>query len=614
VALGPAQRAWSGRAQRVSQSRLMQTATPTLVTNMAVPGHIVPADILSLLREGEADIDRTFAEVGERFGDGLAMFDSLKSHLRAVAEEIGHPEMVEARDALAGLSRDILSLQERMFDEKTALEALKGHSEAAGRLLGELWSSMRLVGILTQNLRIERASIRGPARDLEAFAEEVVACAGRARDVIDDCTRSHRAITTLIEAALKAQSAFDSQMGASLPQLAAQINQRLLELGQRQDATAGVVDDMAAHSGRVIMATSEAVMALQSGDNIRQRIAHSIAALGIDDGCVEGLRPVLLTLQGTQLRATAKLLEEDCGRVSETLDLLGDETGRLARSVDVFVGAGEAGASTSLVADLEKGLSAASGILGHYDRARGRVDHEIAELISFLEGFETAVIELRRTVLDIVFLGTNAGLRAAHLGESGRGLVVIAKELKVGADLVERQARELAPTFGRMLAASTELRQRAVEASRISTFDATVQGSLGRIRRVAGRLNSLLQKLHDDTARFHGDIDDARQAFMATAARTDGIEGISVRLEAMADNAQVRDESADADAISSVLAEKVWPLYTMKAERDVHRAVIAELGLNDEQAAPEPLSASSASESQIGSDFEEFDDFTDFAA
>ncbi len=574
------------------------------------PGPFVPDDVLSLLREGEADIDRTFAEVGQRFGAGLAMFDSLKGRLRAVAEEIGHPEMAEAREALAGLSRDILSLQDRLVDEKAALEALKDHSEAAGRLLGELWSSMRLVGILTQNLRIERASIRGPARDLEAFAEEVGTCSQRARDVIDSCARSHREITSRIAAALKAQSAFDGQMGASLSQLAEQIDQRLRELGQRQAATAGVVDEMAAHSGRVIMATSEAVIALQSGDNIRQRIAHIITALGIDDGSIEGLSPVLTTLQGAQLRATAALLDEDCGRVSETLALLGDETGRLTRSVEGFVGAGDAGSSTSLVADLETGLGAASEILGHCDRARSRVDHVMAELITFLEGFETAVTELRRTVLDIVFLGTNAGLRAAHLGEGGRGLVVIAKELKSGADLVERQARELGPTFGRMLAASTELRQRAVDAGRISTFDATVQGSLGRIRRVGERLGDLLQRLHDDAAAFSSDIVAARRAFMATAARTDGIEDIAARLEAMADDAQGHD-AADPAAITSVLAQKVWPLYTMKAEREVHRAVLAAHGLDDGQPAPAPAAEAG---SQSGADFDSFDDFTDFAA
>jgi hypothetical protein len=580
-------------------------------TNRVAPRRFVPEDVLSLLREGEAEIDRTFAEVGERFGAGLAMFDSLKGRLRAVAEEIGHPEMAEAREALAGLSRDILSLQDRLADEKAALESLKGHSEAAGRLLGELWSSMRLVGILTQNLRIERASIRGPARDLEAFAEEVVACSRRAREVIDSCARSHREITTRITAALKAQSAFDGQMGASLPQLAGEIDQRLRELGQRQAATAGVVDDMAAHSDRVIMATGEAVMALQSGDNIRQRIAHSIAALGIDDGRVEGLRPVMMTLQGAQLRATAALLDEDCGRISETLSLLGDQTGRLTRSVEVFVGTGDAGSSGSLVADLETGLGAASHILGHCDKARGRVNHVMAELITFLEGFQTAVTELRRTVMDIVFLGTNAGLRAAHLGESGRGLVVIAKELKSGADLVERQARELGPTFGRMLAASTELRQRAVDAGRISTFDATVQDSLGRISRVGERLRELLQRLHDDAANFSGDIEAARRSFMATAARTDGIEDIAVRLEAMADEAQGLDDAADASAIAAVLAEQVWPLYTMKAERDVHRAVLAAHGIDDGLAAP---AGATEAASQGDADFDAFDDFTDFAA
>jgi hypothetical protein len=212
-------------------------------------------------------------------------------------------------------------------------------------------------------------------------------------------------------------------------------------------------------------------------------------------------------------------------------------------------------------------------------------------------------------VLEIVFLGTNAGLRAAHLGESGRGLVIIARELKSGADLVERQARELAPTFERMLATSTELRRHADDAGRIATFDATVQGSLGRIRRVGERLGELLQRLHDDAARFLGDIDDARRAFMATAARTDGIQHVATRLDAMADDARAQHAATGAAAIAAVLAEKVWPLYTMKAERDIHRAVLDALGLEDGQTVPQ----AQAAETQLSAQFE-FDDFSDFAA
>lgn len=573
------------------------------------PSGAVPDEIVSLLRAGETDIDRTFAEMGARFGAGLEMFDGLKSGLRAVADEIAHPEMIEARQALSSLSSDILALQDRLADEKAALVALKAHSDAAGHLIAELWSSMRLVGILTQSLRIERASIRGPARDLEAFTEEVVACSRRAREVIDGCARSHREITGLIDAALTAQSAFDGQMGSSLPRLAGQITDRLQELGQRQAATAGVVDDMAAHSDRVIMATGEAVMALQSGDNIRQRIAHAITALGVDDERTPGLRPAVLLLQGAQLRATSSLLAEDCARIAQTLALLGDETGRLTQSVEAFVGTADAGSSTSLVADLEAGLGAASDILGLCDRARGRVDTVMAQLIAFLEGFETAVSELRRTVLDIVFLGTNAGLRAAHLGESGRGLVVIAKELKAGADLVERQARDLAPTFGRMLSASTELRQRALDAGRISTFDATVQDSLGRIRRVGSRVGDLLQRLHDDAERFADDIAGARDAFAATAARADGIDRIATRLEGLAGGKAEAPTPLEAEVIAAVLDERVWPLYTMKAERDIHRSVLAAHGLARD-AAPEPVMDSASA----GDGFDAFDDFTDFAA
>jgi hypothetical protein len=52
---------------------------------------------------------------------------------------------------------------------------------------------------------------------------------------------------------------------------------------------------------------------------------------------------------------------------------------------------------------------------------------------------------LNDIIFDIVLIGINAGLKANRLGPEGRGLVVIAQELKDIAKLISDDAGQLMP-------------------------------------------------------------------------------------------------------------------------------------------------------------------------
>jgi hypothetical protein len=540
--------------------------------------------IVSVLQDGVAEIDRTFADVGARFGKGLDRFDGLKGRLLTLHQEITHPDLSEARRALAALAQELPKLEERLDHEKAALGKLDKRSQSVRRVFVALRSNMRLVSILTQRARIERASISGPIGDLETFTDEIVSLSRGARQVVEECARRHEDVAALIAVAADAQTEFERRFGRTLSGLATELNRVLQALEGQQAESVHAVGEMANHSATVIAATGNAVMALQTGDNIRQRLEHSVAALELAEIPVPCLPSLLFSLQAAQLQATGVLLSSDCTSVDQTILALGDATSRLIGTVRRFGGGGGGHASSSLATELEAGLATATELLRRCEADRRTVDEGMTKLTAFLEGFETTIASIRKTAVDIVFLGTNAGLRASHVGEGGRSLLVIAKELKIAADMVARDASELGDIFAFMLAAAADLRGFTTGSDRTALSDAAIQNAMQMIGLSGKRMSEILRSLDHEAKQFAAEIGSARHAFAAMKQRSRTVLEFAGRLEAMA---RQFPPPAALDALqpaADLINGQIYPLYSMAAERDVHREVMAGFGLQNGKA------------------------------
>ncbi|MFM9975016.1 MAG: hypothetical protein ACKVON_10650, partial [Beijerinckiaceae bacterium] len=283
---------------------------------------------------------------------------------------------------------------------------------------------------------------------------------------------------------------------------------------------------------------------------------------------------------------------------------LGEKTDHLVIQLLEFVGSTGSRDASSLVTGLQDDLAAAEALLRTCEDDRRSVDTSMGKLTVFLESFEKTVDALRRSAINIVFLGTNAGLRASRIGEGGRGLNVIAKELKSAADLVERNASELGDTFARMLEASTDLRRQSTVGDSLETFEATVHESVGTISQSGERMTQLLGRTEREAGCFVAEIASARKAFATLASRGRAIDATATALEELVAAEAEFIEDGDRQKVMDVLREHVFPLYSMVAERDLHRAVLARLSLTDNETSTAMTSAPSTSN---------VDEFCDFS-
>ncbi|TCR67566.1 hypothetical protein [Bosea sp. BK604] len=554
-------------------------------------------DMLNRLTDSLSDsarqIDQTFAGVGDRLGRGLSIFDTLNQSLTALSGELAGSDMEAARAALLGLATDLRALSEGLPHETRTLQDIATHSSDASQALERLLEHMRLIAILARSARIEAVSVQSNQRDFGDFTNEIVALTDQAKRTVENCARDHGHLAEQLDSALIRQRAFESQYGGALLNLSGKLEHSLDHLAERGHRSAALTGDAAAHSRKIATAVGGAIIALQSGDGIRQRLEHSLAALKLTVGLTApgslhseadrtALAAVLRALQAAQLRETAATLKADIGPIDATLQVLADDTGTMLDLGRSLYG-GEDASSASFLEELEAELAKAADLIRKCDAARTVVDQVTVTLAGLLDQFERTVAALSNTVRDIVLIGMNAGLRAARLGSEGRGLVVIAQELKTAANAIALDADKLTPAFSAMQQVSSGLKQRDGRGSaELTALAGTMKRSLEQMRQSGARLGTTLSQLARDGAEFGGIIHEARLMFSNAAATGDVIAGAA----GMLDQPVPRNLLAQADGavLANALREQVWPTYTMAAERTIHAAVLRNCGIADEPA------------------------------
>lgn len=570
------------------------------------------ARLIAALEGSAREIDVTFARAGSQLGEGLSLFEGLKERLSTLSAELSGTEIADAGKSLSGLAGELRAINEGLRDETGVLQELATHSKAASLALERLLEHMRLITILARSARIEAVSVQAAGRDFGDFTSEIVALTTQAQHTIQNCARDHDHLSALLGSALAAQRDFEGRYGHALSGLADNLEQTLAEVAERQRRSVSLTSDAAVHSGKIAMAAGGAIIALQSGDSIRQRLEHVIKALrllgsldgtsgpGADFDAVErgaaGL--VLRRLQAAQLDESAMTLAQDAEAIESALALLaGDTAGLLDLVRSLYQGDGgksDRSDSGSFLADLEADLAQASDLLGKCDHARAGVDRVTSALATVLETCQQTVAGLAGTVSSIVLIGMNAGLRAARIGTGGRSLVVIAQELKVAADQVAADAKHLTPTFARMQEASVGLtRGGRLDAAHFAALDEAMRSSLSAMRQTGDRLGAALGQLMREGGGFSAVVADARLSFSNAGAMSDLIASGAVELaRGVAD--QEMPAGADlAERVRGLVDTHVWPSYTMVGERTIHQAVIGLL-LPTQSGAAAPVVVQSA--------------------
>ena len=565
---------------------------------------VASSPLVSGLREIADAISGTFApceraclDVGARLGDAIPGLSDLAGLFEMLSQSLESEELRAAGLDLQTVARQIEAMAKELTGESKALADLVTLNRAIAERICGLLESSRTITVLVFNVKIEAASLSDTGEDMRSFVEGLHGLAQRAQQALNEYQLTHGKLYDLLHASSETQKSFQDSHQARLLSIAAEIASSVSAVGDRRREIAGPLLEIGAQSQRVGAQIGSCVVALQVGDSTRQRIEHVHAALNIAADGLEAdaahrmwaecggaaaaeARGAIVAdisrLQSLQLGATLHDFTEEVDTISASLQGLLADADDLAKRGQALFGAG-GGESDSFLETLEHRLEAARAIIDECRRARAIVDRAASAVSATMGDLERRTAGLTEIIIDVTMIGTNALLKSSRLGDRGKGLSVIAQELRTYAARIVEGIEHLPAALREVTAFVEQFSEagRAHGADHLIALDERMLSAIGSFKASGATMTDALARLGRETSEVRGMLGEAATRLV------DNRDDISAALRrAVAEIDDLADGVGETDAGSSICAAALDQLlrasYTMASEREIHDDFVGE--------------------------------------
>lgn len=546
--------------------------------------------------------ERDFLSLGENL---MSLQDGCEAISRNARELVECTSGQGMPVSLEGLSGELRALTDASVHDagRRSLADIEGVSRIVNELSGIVSAFSKIVKHLTMlgiATRIESARLGADGRGFSTLADDVEKlahlivdhCAGIAAKV--EALRGHvdsarDRTLAIIHAQDQCHEAISRELGANIAGLA--------DMAER---SASVSRDLSRNAEEIEAEIAKAVRSLQSHDIVRQQIEHAEHALsevaavldggGRTDGSDEDTLDLVafvadvLTLQTSQLDSADRHFSEAAGILRGSLDSLAARIRGIGTAIAAVAGA--SGADSPL-ARVEAGISTVKAELGDYanqGEALGGIMDSVAETITGMGGSIEAIEEVGA---EIELIAINASIKAAHTGEAGAALGVLALAIQGLSADARRQTDAVAGILGDISKAAKTLQD-----------NAAAYNDQSEAWRVVGELDAVLSETSQTAKRCETLFATLKSASAALGSRAGEVgraidfdKDIGSRLQAIRRTlegqvAMARKLAPQGGQGRSIRLRELYDRYTMEAERAVHEAAFGLAAAPDKTAAP----------------------------
>lgn len=512
-------------------------------------------------------LEDRFLEAGATLAAALERVETLIQALDRLTGALEGDASADAHRALQDAAADLLALPAVQAERRGAFEALVERGGRLGAAIEDMRTMLRYLRAFGLNLKVTAAA----APEFAGFAEELMEriaigadklalFAGRLGE-LDGQLRRALAIVNGLEA--DGEQVLPAVVG-ELQASAEAIQQHNREIGQ----VAGQVAELAR---RIRARVGAALVAMQIGDNTRQRIEHvqaglallaapELAATALGEADAALARTALLRLLADQLGDLTEAFGLEARKVGDNLVGLGADAREVLR-LKGLIGGGGAG---SFLRDLEGKVGRAHLVVDQVRDANIQAGRAGRAAVDAVEALLANVDAIQSVKTEIRYMAINTSLRCSRMGEAGRPVNVIGMELRAGADRLGETADRaggdidgLAEGARRFIDHDTEVdigRELAQALRSIREAGDGAEADLAAVSAGSAEVGQAVEQLsaHAD---FHGDLDQAlRDALAALRAETG--EGAA---------------AGGPPPAAQAAFDRLFGFYTMDREREVHR-------------------------------------------
>jgi hypothetical protein len=499
-----------------------------------------------------------------------------------------------------------------MGDIEGGLDKMLGGLSVVDGEIGAFMRLVRMLRILGISTRIESARLTRRDTGFDTLSEDVIQLAKGIEHHLEIMTARKLDLRHQISATLMRIASVHKQRGATARDVLTETRGSVVSLRHAHARSAEAATGVAALSGAVSSHIRDVVTSMQFHDITRQQIEHVRDALlelrssSVAATDAPGAAEVAAgcELQSAQLELAEQTLLPAAGKIGEALRrIVTDVIDLSLRAREIAGSSGNTGGS--MLERLEKRLSPAIGrLLDEAEASRGlsTVLREVATEAETMAGFMSDIEQIGSK---IEMVALNASVKAAHTGEEGAALGVLAEALaRLCAD-TRHQSERASSALRSLLAAAEQIgggldaghsRESAVKAEEFGGELLVLTNSL---RDIDQKMTALLTRMDTAVRALSADIDATLRRYSAPEMAR-AVLGPAVR------NLRSTGQAARAAAPSGtgqLDLGRIAARYTTGGERSVHDALTGAAAAGQELAAS---GAAPAAGSEFGDNVELF--------
>lgn len=398
-----------------------------------------------------------------------------------------------------------------VFSSVSSTEQLQGMSEvlvlirSLDQAMAQFFNMVQTLKVLEITTRIESARLGSAGAGFTTLADDVRALG----TIIDEHTEkirehSNRLMNQVTSASERSKMQIASQKRI-VEDMFTELFAGISELESMRTHSAGLVQDLAHGSRQVTESMGQVIASVQFHDITRQQVEHveeildqavrEISTQGESDPGLGAWVRDVLTLQAPQLRQAQEMFSGAVEELISNLISIGLGIEDLHGKITAVAYADKKGGVSILdairhhIGDVTNAMRTTSGHIAETSKTMSHMAETISTVSTFVHGIEDIGAEIELIAL-------NARVKAAHTGDQGRTLGVIAMEIQN----LSVDARARTGTVAEILNRISSVAERLSTLARDSDVSEMVGGIQGRFETVLDHLAGLDAELGTNIA------------------------------------------------------------------------------------------------------------------
>jgi methyl-accepting chemotaxis protein len=550
-------------------------------------------DIASL----EGETERQFLVVGKELGNFHARARSIETHCSSVVTSFsgeGTADIIRGAKVIVDRMGRYLDASEIGFSNGIAMldEVLKTVPKIDGHLSG-FKKMVKNLGMLSISIKIESSQLKD-GHDFVTIAGDVEKLSVLISSRISDILARVRSLQVLAQNTFVAMGTLENKQKDRVATIVGNAQSVMLSIDEKNGSSVVAAESISKEAELLAKNIGEIVSSIQFHDITRQQIEHvkealdagasTLAEIGADGGASLEDHSVKKAILWTRAlcRLQERHLDDAVGKFTEAVKSIVESLVAVAGNVsgvcdrvEHLTGRGSDSLSSSLSSICDD-LSTVAGFLGEIKAGIKELSGAVGDLGRTAADMTQFVEDIEEIGSEIELIAVNARIKAAHTGDEGAPLGVIAEVIQKLSGEARSQKTAISEELRHIVGTVERLRgEVALESEKQETENATLADDLDvllkKLKTADDETARLLSSVETDTRELAGDIDKTAEGLTVHRDLSTVVEGAVKRMDSLiAQSLDLLPQDDEDDGLDTL--KDLERNYTMHSERIIHHS------------------------------------------